>query len=34
MARLLSVTWLAYAIEQHTDVAKHVEWVRNAYATV
>ena len=32
MARLLSVMWLAMAHVQHGDVAKHVEWVRNAFA--
>ncbi|MDQ3950824.1 MAG: phosphotransferase [Gemmatimonadota bacterium] len=32
MARLLSVMWLAMAHEQHSDVTKHIEWVRNAFA--
>ena len=32
MARLLSVMWLANAYEERSDMAKHVEWVRNAYA--
>lgn len=32
VARLLSVMWLAEAHERQTDVAKHVEWVRNAHA--
>jgi aminoglycoside phosphotransferase (APT) family kinase protein len=34
MARLLSLMWLAYAHEQRSEVAKHIEWVRNAYAPV
>jgi aminoglycoside phosphotransferase (APT) family kinase protein len=32
MARLLSIMWLALAHEQRSGVAKHVEWVRNAFA--
>ncbi|MFN2566393.1 MAG: phosphotransferase family protein [Gemmatimonadaceae bacterium] len=32
MAQLLSVVWLATAQEQHSDVAKHVQWVHNAFA--
>ena len=31
-SRLLSVLWLAMAHEQGPDVAKHVRWVRNAFA--
>jgi aminoglycoside phosphotransferase (APT) family kinase protein len=33
MARLLSVMWLALAHEQHADVAKNIDRVRNAFAS-
>jgi aminoglycoside phosphotransferase (APT) family kinase protein len=33
VARLLSVIWLAEAHEQGADVAKHVAWVHNAFAS-
>jgi aminoglycoside phosphotransferase (APT) family kinase protein len=33
MARLLSVIWLAEAHERGANVAKHIKWVRNAFAT-
>ena len=32
MARVLSVMWLAEAHERRGDVAKHIAWVRNAFA--
>ena len=32
LARLCSVLWLVDAHRQHADVAKHVRWVRNAFA--
>lgn len=33
LARLLSVMWLTEAREQDADVAKHIQWVRNAFAS-
>jgi hypothetical protein len=34
MSRLLSVMWLAEAHERGREVAKHMEWARNAFTSV